>query len=101
MSSHPRNDEATDRKYCVPTVHRMIRTRLQRLKNKDTRRLIAVVLGGKMLGILTLLGVIKGFFWFFENAAGATPMDTVVHQANDFVSPVNTIWVLVTAFLVF
>jgi Amt family ammonium transporter len=79
----------------------MIKTRLQRLKEKDTRRLIAVILGGKMLGIVAMLGVIKGFFWFFETAAGATPMDTVVHQANDLVSPVNTIWVLVTAFLVF
>jgi Amt family ammonium transporter len=79
----------------------MIRKRLQRLKNRDTRRLIAVMLGGKMLGLVTLLGVMKLFFWFFETAAGATPMDTVVHQANDFVSPINTVWVLVTAFLVF
>ena len=79
----------------------MIKTRLKRLKEKDTRRLIAVILGGKMLGIVAMLGVIKGFFWFFDTAAGATPMDTVVHQANDLVSPVNTIWVLVTAFLVF
>src|SRR4051794_18459245 len=79
----------------------MIKTRLKRLKEKDTRRLIAVILGGKMLGIVAMLGVIKGFFWFFESAAGATPMQTVVHQANDIVSPINTVWVLVTAFLVF
>src|SRR3954447_4027770 len=79
----------------------MIKTRLKRLKEKDTRRLIAVILGGKMLGIVAMLGVIKGFFWFFESAAGATPMGTVVHQATDIVSPINTVWVLVTAFLVF
>jgi Amt family ammonium transporter len=54
-----------------------------------------------MLGIVAMLGVINGFVWFFETAAGATPMDTVGHQANDLVSPINTIWVLVTAFLVF
>jgi Amt family ammonium transporter len=77
----------------------MIRTRLQRLKQRDTRRLFAVVIGGKMLGILTLLGAIKGLTWYFDGAAFAA--DTVVHRANDFVSPINTVWVLVTAFLVF
>ena len=33
----------------------MIKTRLKLLKQKDTRRLIAVILGGKMLGIGALL----------------------------------------------
>src|SRR4051794_10938095 len=79
----------------------MIKTRLKRLKEKDTRRLIAVILGGKMLGIVAMLGVIKGFFWFFETAAGASVLHQTAHQANDFVSPINTVWVLVTAFLVF
>src|SRR5881227_4430868 len=79
-----------------------MRQKLRRLKEeKDTRRLIAVILGGKMLGIVGVLGAMKVFASLFETAAGATPMEAVVHQANDFVSPVNTIWVLVTAFLVF
>jgi Amt family ammonium transporter len=77
----------------------MIRTRLQRLKQKDTRRLVAVIVGGKMLGILALLGAIKGLTWYFDGSAFAA--ETVVHKANDFVSPINTLWVLVTAFLVF
>ena len=79
----------------------MIRTRLQRLKQKDTRRLLAVILGGKMIGIAALLLLVKGFSSYFDSAAGASPLADVVHQTNDFVSPVNTIWVLVTAFLVF
>jgi ammonium transporter, Amt family len=79
----------------------MIRTRLARLKQKDTRRLIVTILGGKVLGIAGLLGVIKGVTWYFESAAGASPLAQVSHQANDFVSPINTVWVLVTAFLVF
>src|SRR5438105_3306237 len=79
----------------------MIRTRLQRLKQRDTRRLLAVILGGKMLGIVTLLMLVKGFASYFDSAAGAAPLADVAHSANDFVSPVNTIWVLVTAFLVF
>src|SRR5258708_31951444 len=76
------------------------RTRLRGLKDRDTRRLIAVIIGGKMLGIVAILGMIKGVAWYFDAAASAQTAP-IVHQANDFVSPVNTIWVLVTAFLVF
>src|SRR4051794_19285952 len=47
------------------------------------------------------MAVMKGFLWIFENAAGATPLETVVHQANDIISPINTMWTLVAAFLVF
>src|SRR5579871_4179247 len=79
----------------------MIRTRLQRLKDRDTRRLIGVIVGGKMIGIAALLGIVKGVAWYFDSAAGAMGTQTIAHQASDFVSPVNTIWVLVTAFLVF
>src|SRR5579871_665684 len=78
----------------------MIRTRLKRLKDRDTRRLIATLVGGKMAGIAVILGVVKGVAWYFDSVAGADAT-TIVHKANDFVSPVNTIWVLVTAFLVF
>ena len=62
---------------------------------------MGVLLGGKLLGIVAVLGAMKGFAWFFDAAASASPLAQVAHKANDFVSPVNTIWVLVTAFLVF
>lgn len=76
-------------------------TRLKQLKEKDTRRLIAVILGGKMLGIGALLGAMKGFSWYFGSVAGASPMQAAAHTADELVSPINTMWVLVTAFLVF
>ena len=79
----------------------MIRTRLRRLRQRDTRRLVLTILGGKLLGIASLLGVIKGFTWFLESAAVAAPLAQVAHEANDIVSPINTVWVLITAFLVF
>ena len=60
-----------------------------------------MILSGKMLGIAALLAVMKGFTFFFETAAGATPMHQVAVQADDIDSPINTVWVLVTAFLVF
>src|SRR4051812_8882522 len=79
----------------------MITSRLARLKQKETRKLFAIVLAGKMAGVIAAIAAIKGFFWFFENAAGATPMDTVVHQANDLINPLNTVWTLIAAFFVF
>ncbi|MEY2438395.1 MAG: ammonium transporter, Amt family [Acidimicrobiaceae bacterium] len=88
----------------------MIKKRLQRLRGKsvrdlwqdrETRRIFGLLLAGKMIGILTLLGAIKGVSWYFGSAAGATPLQTPAAQTDSFVSPINTIWVLVTAFLVF
>jgi Amt family ammonium transporter len=76
-----------------------MRTRLQRLKERETQKLVGVILSGKLLGIAGTLGIIKGFSWYFETAAGA--QSPIVHKANDLINPMNTIWVLVTAFLVF
>ncbi len=73
--------------------------KLRRFKEHDTRRLFLTVLGGKMLGIAAVIGVFKLFVFFVDTPAFAA--DAVVHKANDFVSPINTVWVLVTAFLVF
>jgi Amt family ammonium transporter len=54
-----------------------------------------------MLGLATILGLMWGFGWFFEAQAGAAPLGQVAHKANDLINPINTMWVLVTAFLVF
>src|SRR4051812_42198300 len=78
-----------------------MRTRLQRLKERETQKLVGIILSGKLLGIAGVLGVIKGFSWYFETAAGAQAAGPIIHKANDLINPVNTIWVLVTAFLVF
>ena len=75
-------------------------TRMKRLKNKDQRKLIGVILAGKMTAVVILLGLMKGASWYFDSAAGAAT-GAPQHVANDFVSPINTVWVLVTAFLVF
>ncbi|HEY4408520.1 MAG TPA: hypothetical protein VGO87_01455, partial [Acidimicrobiia bacterium] len=78
-----------------------MKTKLQRLRLKETRRLWAVLLAGKMLGILVVLGLMKGTAWYFTAHANAGPLGEITHQANDLVNPINTVWVLVTAFLVF
>src|SRR5256885_859885 len=79
----------------------MIKTKLQRLRLKETRRLWAVLFAGKMLGIVAVLGLMKGTAWYFASHANAGTLGDVTHQANDIINPLNTVWVLVTAFLVF
>ena len=79
----------------------MIRTRLRRLQERNTRRLVFTILSGKMLGLASVLGVVKAFGWLMESAAGAAPVAQIAHDTSDFVSPINTMWVLVAAFLVF
>src|SRR4051795_1114448 len=77
-----------------------MRTRLTRLRERDTRRLVLTIVAGKVLGVAAILAVMKGFAWYFDSSASAIT-EEVSHKANDFVSPINTMWVLVTAFLVF
>src|SRR2546425_11823259 len=79
----------------------MRRTRLRRLRDKDTRKLIAVILAGKMLGIVALLFAVKAFGWYFGSQASAATLRQVAVKADDIVNPINTVWTLVTAFLVF
>ena len=77
-----------------------MRKRLRRFREKETRRVFALIFSGKMLGIGAILGAMWGFNAFLGGAA-AHAQDAVEHTANGLVSPINTIWVLVTAFLVF
>jgi Amt family ammonium transporter len=57
-----------------------------------------------MIGLgLALLGVLV-LTWYFNTKAGALPLhgqETPPVKADDIINPVNTMWVLVTAFLVF
>ncbi|MCU1453994.1 MAG: ammonium transporter [Acidimicrobiales bacterium] len=78
----------------------MNRLRLSRFKERPVQQRFLLLLTGKMLGLTTLIGGIKVFSWLLESPAGAAT-GQVAHKANDLVSPINTVWVLVTAFLVF
>lgn len=78
-----------------------LRTKLGRLRDKDTRKLIGLILAGKMMGIGVLLLGLKGFGWYFGASAGAATLHHAAVTVNDTINPINTIWVLVTAFLVF
>jgi Amt family ammonium transporter len=74
---------------------------LRRFKEKDTRRVFGALLAGKMLGIVTILTAVKGFGFFFGSVASAAPVQDAAAATDQWVNPINTMWVLVTAFLVF
>ena len=76
----------------------MVKTLRRRLADGRTRKLIATIFAGKMIGVIAVLFAVNQIVGLIDTPASA---QTVTHQANDLVNPVNTIWVLVTAFLVF
>jgi Amt family ammonium transporter len=73
--------------------------RLHQFKERDTRRLFAIILGGKMLGIIAASAALFAWSWYFNKAAGAQTATDL--NAQDLINPLNTVWVLVAAFLVF
>jgi Amt family ammonium transporter len=79
-----------------------MRTRLARLRERETQVVFGLILAGKLLGVATVLAAMKGLSWYFDTAAGAQGAPTAVaHTAEDLISPINTMWVLIAAFLVF
>src|SRR4051794_28988867 len=74
--------------------------RLRRFKELEVRKRFALILGGKMIGLVSILGLMKAGGMLFGDPAGAAPAQAAA-LANHQVSAINTMWVLVTAFLVF
>src|SRR5438270_1848919 len=72
----------------------------RRLRDPEWRRYGGLLLGGKALGVgivLLLMVVVSGLFFGHVYAQTAPPEV----KAADVVNPVNTMWTLVAAFLVF
>jgi ammonium transporter, Amt family len=65
------------------------------------RRYVAARLGGKLIGVAIVMALIYGLSWYFSTHAGASVVGQAAIKATDVVNPLNTVWVLVTAFLVF
>jgi Amt family ammonium transporter len=74
--------------------------RLKQFREKDTRRIFGALLLSKMIGILAILGAMKAFGFFLDSPAGAST-GAVGQDTAEIVNGLNTVWVLVTAFLVF
>ena len=72
-----------------------------RFRDRQVRKRFITILGGKMLGVVSLLAVFKVGGLLLGNVAGASTLAEPVVHAADIVNPLNTLWVLVAAFLVF
>ena len=59
-----------------------------------------VILAGKMLGVAALLAIVKSMGSIFGAEAEASTAARAAVEAADTISPINTVWVLVAAFLV-
>jgi len=70
-----------------------------RLRDPEWRRYGGLLLVGKMLGVAAVLLMMKVTSdWFFTTAFAA---EAPAVKAADIVNPINTVWTLVAAFLVF
>src|SRR5437016_2602725 len=94
-----RMTEATTKTATVPTRGDRLTRLRERLRDAEWRRYGYLLIGGKVLGILLLLGSIA----FVSNLIGADVHadDAPALAGNDIVNPINTVWTLVAAFLVF
>src|SRR2546429_4103703 len=75
-------------------------TRLRaRLRDPEWRRYGYLLVAGKLAGLALVLGAIV----FVANVVGGNVYadETPVLKGNDIVNPINTVWTLVAAFLVF
>jgi Amt family ammonium transporter len=70
----------------------------ERWRQPGSRKLFAVILASKLLGVVALLITIAVASHFFGTTAHA---DDPAAPPPAYVNPMNTLWVLVTAFLVF
>jgi Amt family ammonium transporter len=70
----------------------------RRLRDPEWRRYGLLLMAGKMLGIGLLLGALTVFCTIAGTDAHAA--DPVM-KANDIINPINTLWTLLAAFLVF
>jgi Amt family ammonium transporter len=89
--------ESTVRPAALGLADKVVRLR-ERLRDPEWRRYGYLLMGGKMLGVALLLGIVAFAMSVIGSPAQA---DDVVLKGNDIVNPINTVWTLIAAFLVF
>jgi Amt family ammonium transporter len=86
----------------ISRLRRMITTLRVRIRDRERQKFFGVYLGAKMIGVTIVVFGMAAILWYFGSQAGAlTGQTTPAVKADDIVNPLNTVWVLVTAFLVF
>src|SRR3981081_879287 len=105
IPTRTRTVERTIAQWATHTLTRMmstLRIRLRdRIQDPHMRRSFGAYFGGKLIGLGAVLAAIYGITWYFGTQVGASVLRDTAVKAGDIVNPVNTVWTLVTAFLVF
>jgi Amt family ammonium transporter len=81
-------------------VGRWGRRPIRSFKERETQKRFALLLIAKMLGLAAVGALVMLGIYLFETSAGASTAEATT-KAADIVNPLNTVWVLVAAFLVF
>src|SRR3954454_7909618 len=71
------------------------------MRERRSRRIFYALLGGKVAGVGIALGVAKVTLELIGTKVGAQGTGDTAVEAASLINPLNTVWVLVTAFLVF
>src|SRR5579871_3937805 len=77
----------------------VIKRFIEGMKSADRRRVFYALLGGKALGLALLFLIIVGVPRYFGHPALAD--DAAAAPPPAYVNPINNMWTLITAFLVF
>jgi Amt family ammonium transporter len=71
----------------------------ERLKHKESRRLFGLILAGKLIGAALLIVLIMGVNAYFFTPAFAD--EAAAAPTPAYINPMNTMWTVIAAFLVF
>ncbi|HEY3595859.1 MAG TPA: ammonium transporter [Polyangiaceae bacterium] len=80
-------------------IQRLTQRFRERIKQPEYRKLFGILLASKMVGVTLLLCAMWAMRWYFAHPALAD--DAVAAPPPAYVNPMNTMWTLVAAFLVF
>jgi ammonium transporter, Amt family len=81
----------------------MITTLRMHVRDRDSRKVFGAYLGAKIIGLAIVMLGAWAITWYFSTKAGAAMLgqETPPVKADQIINPINTMWVLVAAFLVF
>jgi ammonium transporter, Amt family len=81
----------------------MLRRFVARMREPGSKRVFAALVGGKLLGAAFVLATIylTDVYFFAKAYADTAPAAPPAPVAADLINPLNTMWVLIAAFLVF
>src|SRR5579859_251857 len=79
----------------------MLQKLRERIRQKDYRHLFGVIFASKVLGVVITIIAIKCLSSYFSTPAFADDAPAATPEPAPYVNPINTMWTVIAAFLVF